>query len=167
MLTRVIATLLVAALAVVVIPRPKAYAGDKEWATAGKVLAGVVGAVIVHEIATSDNHNRHGRVYRHNRRWYPPRRRVRTVRSPRRHWVDGYYATREDRVWVDGYFEKVWVPPEYRRVRTSRCHCSGRCRTEHWERVVVREGYYEKVWHEGYWGTREVREWVAGHWEYR
>ena len=166
-MTRVIATLLVAVLAVVVLPRPKAYAGDKEWATAGKILAGVVGVAIVPKIATSDRHNRQGRVYRQNRRWSQPHRRVRYVRSPRRYWVDGYYETREVRVRVDGYWEKVWVEPEYRRVRTTQCHCSGRCRTTHWERMLVREGYFDKVWREGYWEVREVREWVAGHWEYR
>ncbi len=163
MLTRVIATILIASVAVVALPQPTAYAGDKEWATAGKILAGVVGVAIVHEIATSGHRDRYVHV---SRRYYgTPVRRVRYVRSPRRTWVPGHYEIRCERIWIEGYWEQIWIPPEYRQVRVTRYDPWGRPVT-HWKRVLVREGYYDRIWHEGYWETREVREWVPGHWAY-
>ncbi len=166
MLTKAIATTLIAAVAIVALPQAPAYAGDKEWATAGKILAGVVGAAIIHEVATSDRNRRADQTYvRYQGRQYEGRR-VRYVRSPRRVWIAGYYVARQERVWVDGYWEKIWVAPEYRQIKVIRYDRRGRPST-HWERVLVCEGHYEKVWREGYWETREVREWVPGHWEYR
>ena len=155
-MTRAIAVMLIAAVAVIALPRPTAYAGDKEWATAGKILAGVVG--------TSDDNNRRVVV---QRRYTGTRvRRVRYVRSPKRTWVPGHYEIRAERIWIEGYWEEVWIPPEYKRIRVTRYDRHGRAYTA-WEKVLVREGHHEKIWHEGYWETREVREWIAGHWEYR
>jgi len=156
--------MLIAVLAVVALPRPAAYAGDKEWATAGKILAGVVGAAVVHEIATSGREERTVYVSRHY--YGEPIRRVRYVRSPQRVWIPGHYETRCERVWIEGYWEEVWIPPEYKNVRVTRYDARGH-RTTFWKRVLVREGYHDRTWHEGYWDTHEVREWVPGYWQYR
>jgi len=164
MLTRAIATILIAAMAIVALPKPTAYAGDKEWATAGKILAGVVGAAIIHEAVTSGHRDRHVEVHRR----YPGRtvRRVRYVQSPKRYWVPGHNEIRTVRTWVEGYWEEVYVPPEYKRVRVTKYGPRGRTITV-WKEILVREGYHEKIWHKGYWETHEVREWVPGYWEYR
>jgi hypothetical protein len=164
MLTRAIAVTLIAAVAVIALPRPTAYAGDKEWATAGKILAGVVGAAIIHKIATSDDNNRQVVVQR--RYTGTTVRRVRYVRSPQRTWVPGHYEIRAERIWIEGYWEEVWIPPEYKQIRVTHYDRHGRPYTV-WKQVLVREGHHEKIWHEGYWETREVREWIPGHWEYR
>ncbi len=163
MLTKAIALTLIAAMAVVALPKPTAYAGDKEWATAGKILAGAVGVAIIHKIATSGHNDRVVRVHRTYRE---PVRRVRYVRSPQRTWVPGYYVIRAERTWIEGWWERVWIEPEYRRIRVTRYDAYGRAYTA-WKELLVREGHYERIWHEGYWETREVREWVPGHWEYR
>lgn len=164
MLTRTIATVLIAAMAVVALPRPAAYAGDKEWATAGKILAGVVGAAIIHEIATSGREQR--AVYVSRQYYGEPIRRVRYVQSPQRVWVPGHYEIRCERVWIEGYWERIWIPSEYKDVRVTKYDARGRM-TTFWKRVLIREGYHDRIWHEGYWDTHEIREWVPGCWEYR
>lgn len=161
MFTKTIAAVLIAAVALIALPKPTAYAGDKEWATAGKILAGVVGAAIIHEAVTSNN--RTATVVRTEYRGEPVRR-VRYVQSPpRRQWVPGHYVARTERHWVDGWYEQVWIPAEYKQVRVIHRDRWGRTSTT-WKQVLVCEGHYEKVWHEGYWETRQVREWVPGCW---
>lgn len=49
----------------------KTYAGDGEWATAGKVLAGVMGASIVANAVSYDNYY-YPRSYYHTRTYYQP-----------------------------------------------------------------------------------------------
>ena len=163
MLTKAIAVTLIAAVALVALPSSRAYAGDKEWATAGKILAGAVGVAIIHEIATSGNNTRVVRVHRTYRE---PVRRVRYVRSPQRTWVPGHYEIRAERTWIEGWWERIWIEPEYKRIRVTRYDARGRAYTV-WQEILVREGHYEKIWHEGYWETREVREWIPGYWAYR
>jgi len=55
MFTKTIAITLVIALMSGLWIQNTAYAGDKEWATAGKVLAGVVGLAAVQQIAAIRN----------------------------------------------------------------------------------------------------------------
>jgi hypothetical protein len=164
MLTRITATILIAAVAVVLLPGQAAYAGDKEWATAGKILAGVVGAAIIHEIVTSDRNDRAVVVHRE----YPAAQfqRVRYVQSPQRTWVPGHFETRIVRTWVEGYWEQVWVPAEYQQVRVTKYDAYGRAIT-YWKQVLVNEAHFERVWHEGFWQEQQVQEWVPGCWIYR
>jgi hypothetical protein len=167
MLKRIIAIGLIATVAAVVLPTTQAYAGDKEWATAGKILAGVAAAVIVHEVATADRHDE--RVIVTHRYYGEPAstvRRVHVVRSPQRVWVPGYYQIREERIWIEGCWEQTWVPAIYKQIEVTRYDNRGRAYSTI-ERVLISEGHYEGIWHEGYWETHEVREWVPGHWEYR
>jgi hypothetical protein len=163
MLKTLITATLIAALAVLVLPKPAAYAGDKEWATAGKILAGAAALAIIHEVATSHDNDR---VIVERRYGSVPIRRVQYVRSPQRVWVPGHYEVSTERHWVEGWWEQVLVPAEYQRVRLVRYDEYGRAYTA-WKNVLVQEAHYERVWHEGYWETREVREWVPGYWEYR
>lgn len=150
-------------MAVLALPKPAAYAGDKEWATAGKILAGVAAAAIIHEVATSRSSDR---VIVERRYGTTPIRNVRYVQSPQRVWVPGHYEIRTERHWVQGWWEQVWIEPEYKRVRATHYNRHGRASIV-WKEVLVSEGRYERVWHEGYWETRQVREWVPGHYEYR
>ena len=163
MLTRIITAILIAALAVLVLPKPAAYAGDKEWATAGKILAGAAALAIIHEVATSHDRDRYI-VERHY--GTAPIRRIHYVRSPQQTWVPGHYEVRTERQWVEGWWEQVWVPAQYERVRVVRYDQYGRAYSA-WKEVLVEEGHYEQLWHEGYWDAQEVSEWVPGHWEYR
>jgi hypothetical protein len=67
----------------------------------------------------------------------------------------------ETKEWVSGYNEKVWVPAEYQEMwihagRDSR----GNEIPAHSVKVLVSEGHYESVWHEGYYQTVKKRVWV-------
>lgn len=76
----------VLAAAFLMIPPGQAYAGDDEWATAGKILAGVVGAKVLFD--GWGHHHRHNARPVVTYRTYcpPPRPRVytRTYYYPRR-----------------------------------------------------------------------------------
>ncbi len=67
-------------LVITLVSQPKdVFAGDREWATVGKILTGVVGAGLVYEIMDGNNHYtvthyNYGHVYpyygRHYGRYY-------------------------------------------------------------------------------------------------
>ncbi len=160
MLMRMITIGLVAAL--VLGPASLAQAGDREWATAGKILAGAVGLAILSDITSNQRPAyayRGAPVYRRGRaRCY---RAPRVVYRPRRVWVEGYYVTREKKVWIRGYWEKRWIEPEYEEVWVETYHGG------HWERRLVREGCWRKVRREGYYEYQTVRDWVPGYWTTR
>ncbi len=155
MLRKMIAVSLIAAI-LSAVPLTKSYAGEKEWATAGKILAGAVGFAILNELLSDDHHDAR-RVYVGR-----PIYHVKTS-APRRYWMPGRYVEVVEKEWIPGYFEKVWVPPRYERVWVS----YGRHgRSGHWEERLVSKGYYERIWHKGYYEYRTVRKWIPGHWEY-
>ena len=70
----------------------------------------------------------------------------------------GHYETVYRKVWVDGCYRKQWVAPVYE-VR-EHCDDYGGYRSE---RVLVRHGYWRKVWEPGYYVKRAVRVWVPGY----
>jgi len=83
------------------------YAGTREWATAGKILTGVLGGLIIFNGISGAGKYEQG----------PSREVVYTEPVP-----SGHYETRtrayEDNVWVPGHYqtrgrvveERVWVP---------------------------------------------------------
>ena len=163
MFTKVITIGLVMALLSCLFVQNTAYAGDKEWATAGKVLAGVVGLAAVQQIAknhrTNDRYysrthygtpvHREKRVYYHN----APRYRVRKI------WVHGKYLIEKVKVWVPGAEEKIWVPPRYERqwIETRR--------GGYWEDVLVEDGHWRYEQQPGYYEVHTERRWVPGYWK--
>ena len=69
-------TLASATLLLFALVAPQASAGDKDWANAGKVLAGVVGFGILHNALSSNHHgshhgSRHSTTYYSSSRSYP------------------------------------------------------------------------------------------------
>lgn len=44
-----------------------AHAGDREWATVGKILTGVLGAHIIYDAASSRHHSGYSTSYRYSR----------------------------------------------------------------------------------------------------
>lgn len=157
---------------------PKAHAGDKEWATAGKILTGI--AALSFLSAASENHHddnysyRRQRPYRH-RRSYRRRRvyqaepvynetTVYRYQAPRqrvinKQWVPGHYVTENLRVWVPGEKIRTWVEPRYEKVWV------GSERNGHWEDVLVADGYWTYEYRQGYYEMQTNRRWVAGYWK--
>lgn len=110
-----------------VAPSP-ASAGDSEWATAGKILTGVIGVTILGNAIA----NAYGPP--------PPPYVPRAYPPPPGIWVPGHYERRIERQWVPGHWEigrngrtyddgdrfgrgygnrnarRVWVPGHYREV---------------------------------------------------
>jgi len=142
--------ILLMALAMVVVPLRNSFAGDKEWATAGKVMAGLAALAILSEVV-SDHHVAYAPA--------PRPRRVIYVRAPRRVWVEGRYVEVVREEWIPGRFERVWVPPVRDRIWVANP------RGGYWRDTIVRPGYYRKVWRPGHKVLRRERRWVPGHWE--
>ena len=139
---------------IVVVP---SYAGDREWATAGKILTGMAGVALLADAFASPEeyypvHNRH-----HYRPRYcpPPVVVVRESYCPSRsRWVEGHYVQYEERVWVPGETRKIWVPPAYTWER------------HHGRRIqVYHEGYYRFEEMPGHYEVCLKERWVDGHWE--
>ena len=157
---------------------PKAHAGDKEWATAGKILTGIA-ALSILSAAAEDHHDNHynysrSRPYRDNssynrRRVYQAEpvyhdTRVYRHEAPRRrarnkHWVPGHYVTENVRVWVPGQKIKTWVEPRYEKVWV------GNNRHGHWEDVIVTDGYWTYEYLKGHYEIQRNQRWVPGYWE--
>lgn len=142
------------------------YAGDREWARAGKVLTGVAGVALLADILTSPVHYSYGHSgYRHHDRHYRPHHAPRfcpppvvvvreEYRPPRARWVEGYYEQYEERVWIPGETRKIWIEPSY---TWERHH--GR------NRRVYQEGYYRYEEMTGRYDIILKKRWVEGHWE--
>ncbi|NQT83852.1 hypothetical protein HQ563_12555 [bacterium] len=145
------AIILVSAVAFAAVPLRSSVAGDKEWATAGKVMVGLAALAVISDLVADQQP-----VYVSA----PPPRRVIRVHSPRRVWVEGRYIEVVRKVRVPGYHEKVWVPPAHERVWVA-TRFGG-----HWQREVVRRGFYKRVWHPGHNIHKRESRWIPGHWEH-
>lgn len=123
-----------------VAPSP-ASAGDSEWATAGKILTGVIGVTIIGNAIA----NAYGP---------PPPRYVPRIHHPAPEiWVPGHYETRIERQWVPGHWEID---------RTGRSYDDGaRYGRGKGNRLARR------VWVSGHYRNVEKRVWISGHWEAR
>ena len=125
------------------------YAGDKEWATAGKILTGIAGLGILANIAASGR----GRHY-----YAPEYCRSYPASVPRAIpagvWIPGHYEYRTERVWIAEQLKEKWIPARHRWVRTR----------FGWQQICVREGYYRRKPVPGHYRNRQVQVWIPGHW---
>jgi len=133
--------------AIVSAPCASAFAGNQEWAVAGKILTGLIGLRALHRAAHHHTPPPPAHVP-----VQPPPHRGRT-------WVEPHNTYQHTKVWVPGYWEKVWVEPVY---ETRTVHRRGRTFEE---RVLVSEGYWKQVWTDGYFRMERQVVRVPGHWE--
>ncbi len=123
-----------------------AVAGDRGWATAGKILTGIIGVTILGN-AIANAHPHHVPVYAPPPRVYYP---------PDEVWVPGRYEARIERRWIPGHWELE---------RAGRGYDDD---DEYGERY---KGYgnhrARRVWVPGHYRDVEVRVWIPGHWELR
>lgn len=123
-----------------------AEARDRDWAVAGKVLTGFIGAAIIADaISDSDYHHREYREHqRHRSECY-------------RHsnWIPGHYERYEEQVWIPGETVKVWIEPEYR--WENRCGMTVQ---------VFYEGHYVYNTYPGHYETVCRERWVDGYYQY-
>jgi hypothetical protein len=140
-------------------PTP-AHAGQKEWATAGKILAGAAGLIALDQIFNNRTYYEpcppparyYTREVRHIR--YEPVYRAapvveyRVVRPAPR--PSGHYEIRQEEVWVPGTYEKQWVPPVVKEVWNGRCYVT----------QEVQPGHFERVWVPGHYEQRQTKVWV-------
>lgn len=120
-----------------------AVAGDRGWATAGKILTGVIGLHILGN-ALANPYPYHAPAYAPPPRVYYP---------PEQVWVPGRYETRFDRQWVPGHWE---------------IERAGRHHDRDDDDYDDDDGYRRetrRVWIPGHYRDVEVRMWVPGHWE--
>lgn len=96
------------ALAVsIVLPVNHAYAGDREWATVGKILTGVVGAGLLYETVNGGYYSQNNGYYYRNECEVPDV----VIITPQR---GGYY----------GHHRKYYYPRQsYRKYRRDRRSC--------------------------------------------
>lgn len=142
--------ILLSAIAIAAAPLRSSLAGDKEWATAGKVMAGLAALAIISDLV-ADQHPAFVPA--------PPPRRVIRIHAPRRVWVEGRYVEVLRKKWVPGHFERTWVSPVRHRVWVAAP------RGGYWQNAMVRPGFYRKVWRPGHFVHRRETRWVPGHWE--
>jgi hypothetical protein len=142
--------ILMAAIAMAAMPLRSSVAGDKEWATAGKVIAGLAALAIVSDLVADQPPVRV---------MSPPPRRVIRVHAPRRVWVEGRYVEVVRNTWVPGHFERTWVPPERQRVWVASRFGGS------WQENVVRPGYFKNSWSPGHYEHTREKQWLPGHWE--
>lgn len=140
---KILAILVAAALATVLTAAP-ARAGDRGWATAGKILTGIIGVTILGN-ALANAHPYHTPVYAPPPRVYYP---------PEQVWVPGRYETRYERRWIPGH----WEIERYGRHGRGYDDDSYDDRHDRRARRVWVPGYYDRV---------EVTVWIPGHWEER
>lgn len=116
-----------------------AFAGDRGWATTGKVLTGFLGlAILSQAIAHSQPYP--APAYAPPPGYYYP---------PEPVWVPGHYETRIDQRWIPGHWEVE---------RAGRNH-RGYDDDDDYGNTTRR------YWAPGHYGNTEVRVWVPGHWE--
>jgi len=138
---KTLAIIVAAALLAAVGPAP-ASAGDHGWATAGKILTGIIGVSILGN-AIANSYPYPAPVYAPPPRVYYP---------PEQVWIPGHYETRIERQWVPGHWEIERYgrrPPGYG---------DGDYDDDY--------GYQaRRVWVPGYYRDAEVSVYIPGHWE--
>lgn len=129
---RIMAIVLAAGILTTTVPG-RASAGDREWATAGKIMTGILGVTILGNALASQPAPA-----------YAPPPRVR-YQEPEQVWVRGHYEVRTERQWVPGHWEIARgghdCDDEWGGRRARRVWVSGHYRTEdvrtwipgHWE----------------------------------
>lgn len=139
-----------ASLALITAAAPtKSYAGEDEWATAGKVLTGIAAVGLIAILASQADV--HTSVHASYGTPPPPPPRC----EPPRQWIPGRYECRRDRVCIPGYWDTIVGPPQYGWVQHG-CH---------WEWAVVKPGCERRIWVSERYEWREARVWVPGHYE--
>ncbi|MFC2140175.1 hypothetical protein ACFLQ1_00475 [Candidatus Auribacterota bacterium] len=124
-----------------------AYAGDREWATAGKILAGAIGISV---LANSINNP----SYSYNSHSYT----TYTPAASANYWVPGHYDAIEEEVWVPEVTCKTWIQPEY----AWQWHYGRRIK------YLVRDGYYTYQTLPGHYEIQcKGKRWVKGYWTKR
>lgn len=117
----------------------KSYAGDREWATAGKVLTGIAAVGLIASLASQPAH------------CAPPPPRC----EPPRQWIPGHYEIQRDRVCIPPHWETIVEPAQYEWVRHG----------HRWEYVLVKPECIRRVWVREQIEWREARVWVPAHYE--
>jgi hypothetical protein len=136
-----ILAIIVAAVLLTAVAVPPASAGDRGWATAGKILTGIIGLNILGHALAQPYYAYPAPVYA-----YPPR----TYYPHEQFWVPGHYEPRIQRQWIPGH----WEIERYGR--------------DYGEDDYDDDDYrYEarRVWIPGHYRDIEVRVWIPGHWE--
>ena len=140
---KLVAIAVAVAFLAAVAPSP-VLAGDREWATAGKILTGIVGVTIL------------GNAISHAHAHPPPVYGPRVYYPPEEVWVPGHYVSRIERRWVPGHWE---IERNGRMIDDD-------------DRYGDRHRGYGKhrarrIWVPGHYRDVEVRAWIPGHWEER
>ncbi|MBI5420569.1 MAG: YXWGXW repeat-containing protein [Deltaproteobacteria bacterium] len=140
---KILAIIVAAGLLAALLPAP-ASAGDREWATAGKILTGIIGLNILgHAIA---------HPYPYPAPMYSPPPRV--YYPPEQVWVPGHYETRFQRQWIPGHWE-------IQRYGGDRDGDDDDDDDDDYD-----DGYRaRRVWVPGHYRNVEVRVWIPGYWE--
>ncbi len=143
---KLVAIAVAAAFLAMMAPSP-ATAGDREWATAGKILTGIIGVTILGNAIANAQHYP-APVYAPAPRVYYP---------PEEVWVPGHYESRIERRWVPGHWE-------IERFRNGYDDDD-----EAWDRHGNGRGKHgaRRIWVPGHYRDVEVRVWIPGHWEIR
>lgn len=133
------------------------YAGQKEWARAGKVLTGIIGLNILSNAIHDSTQMRYEHAYSSRRYHNGYNNKNERHCKRQREWVAGYYQTVREDIWVPTETRKIWVESRYK----IKCHHG---RKEH---IKVRDGYYRYKTIPGHYETVEKKIWVEGWWRYQ
>ncbi len=144
------ALILLSVVVIAAAPLRSSLAGDREWATAGKVIAGLAALAIIGDLI-ADEHPVCVPA--------PPRYRAIRVHAPQQVWVEGRYVEVVRRVWVPPSVDRIWVPPVRRQVWVA-TPCGG-----YWQDTIVRRGFYRTVRRPGHFVDQRETRWVPGQWE--
>ena len=140
-MNKLIATAVAVAFLTAAGPSP-ARAGESEWATAGKILTGVIGVTILgNAIASSRPYP--VPVYAPPPRAYYP---------PEEIWVPGHYEARVESRWVPGYWEVERIERGYGD------HYGGRPGNGYGNH------HARRIWVPGHYRDVQVQVWVPGYW---
>jgi len=140
---KLVAIVVTVAFLAAVAPSP-VLAGDSEWATAGKILTGIIGVTIL------------GNAIAYANAYPPPVYAPRAYYPPEMVWVPGHDEGRIERRWVPGHWE---IERNGRSVDDDDWY--GR---HHWGNG---KHFARRIWVPGHYRDVEVRVWIPGHWEER